>query len=329
VGDDQSGSLQAGFLPQIKVGIVNAHRSPTGLVAQAYPGADSLGVQCGAGARLIGGLFQPEGVPADLHEALPVEIDGTVLTGGLAIPADTHAAVAWQVLFQKRDLFRGRFLHTQDVGPSLVEGRPQGVFPAGPVEPLPREALVLAAMDVPGDYSDHGRVPFRWRLWSTRAERQPHDQTEPNCQKADEHQPRRLQDAMEPPLAAGRRCGLGRAAKAEDESHEDGSNHGEGPPDVSKSRQEGDPHNAGASQYDKARHGQGQCHKRGFLHFLVMFPSTSRKEVGYHRQDSFSEALFGRTPLRTGAGHSRLSSVRSAQGSAGISAWTKPVAIAL
>src|SRR5947208_7823660 len=110
------------------------------------------------------------------------------------------------------------------------------MLPPGPIEPLPRRAFVLTAMDVPGDYADEVRVRLGWRLRTARAELQPHDQPKPAGQDADVQHPAHADDATEPPLAARPRCGPGLVfvPKAQDETRQDSANSREGPPDITE-----------------------------------------------------------------------------------------------
>src|SRR5262249_40523585 len=171
---------------------------------QANPGANPLDAKGRTGARLIDGFFQPERVTVDRREALPVEVNSTVLAAGLAIPADADAAVVWQGLLKELHLLRRGLLHAQDVGPGPNEGRSQGVLSPRPIESFPRRSVILATVDVPGDDPDEGRVRLRWRVWTARAELQPNDQPEPARQDADEQHPSDGHDTMEQALAAGR-----------------------------------------------------------------------------------------------------------------------------
>src|SRR5262249_27229181 len=179
-------------------------------------------------------------IPTDLHETQTIEVDGTVLAGGLAVPTDAAAAVPRQRLLEKRHLFGSRFLHAQDVGLDLVEGRSESALAHGPVELLPRRAFAPPALVIPGDSPDGGRTRLRRRGGPAWADRQPDDQPEPTGQDADKHPPRRPEEISKRPKAPASRCGvaLALAAKAHDEPRQDGGNRGKRPPHVTEGGKE-------------------------------------------------------------------------------------------
>jgi hypothetical protein len=53
------------------------------------------------------------------------------------------------------------------------------VLPHRPIEFLPRQPFVLAAMDIPGDHADQARIRLRLRTRPARARRRENDQSEP------------------------------------------------------------------------------------------------------------------------------------------------------
>src|SRR5262249_57026994 len=138
--------------------------------ARPHRGAVRFRLRRGGGARSPRGFSQQNRPPADLIEAQTIEVDGTVLAGGFAVPADADAAVSRQRLLEKRHLFGRRFLHAQDVRLDMVEGRPEGMLSHGPIELLPRRPFAPTAMDIPGDYSDRCRVSLWRRGWPASAD---------------------------------------------------------------------------------------------------------------------------------------------------------------
>src|SRR5262249_39215390 len=100
---------------------------------------------------------------------MPVKVNRAMFATGIAVTADAGTAAARQHLLEERHLSRSRFLNTQNVGSGLIESRAKGVLPRGPVNPFPRQALVLAAMDVPGHHPDQGGIRLRRRRRPTEA----------------------------------------------------------------------------------------------------------------------------------------------------------------
>src|SRR5262249_9807809 len=139
-----------------------------------------------------------------LREALAVVVDRTVLAAVAAVvPADPDAVMARQRFLQEGHLFGTGFLDAEDVRPDLLDGRPQGELPCRPVELRPQRAVVLAAVDVPGDDTNQVRGRLRRRARTGRAPNRPGDQPQPARQQPDEQSPRRPEETAAPALAAG------------------------------------------------------------------------------------------------------------------------------
>src|SRR5262245_63654188 len=93
---DQTSGRDPRCLRQIEVRVVDAQNLAADTVPEAHPAADSLDAERRAGARLVDGFFEPEGVAAEFFKTLAVEIDRTVLAGRAAVSpvADTPASRA-------------------------------------------------------------------------------------------------------------------------------------------------------------------------------------------------------------------------------------------
>ena len=115
--EDQPDCLLAALLRQIEVGVVYPERAAVAAVAQANPGADSLGPREPPARRAIARFLQPERALVDLLEPIAVEEDRAVLAAGCTvIAADTDPEMVRHRAFKETDLFRTCFLHTENIG---------------------------------------------------------------------------------------------------------------------------------------------------------------------------------------------------------------------